>query len=225
MKMELIDAILERHSVRKFLPQKVPKEVIKFILEVSTYAMSANNSQPWEFIVVTGKKLDWLREFNIQALREGQVPDRLGYALSGIYKSRAKELGKQLFSALNISRQDLKKREKWIEWGFRFFDAPVLILLCMDESLDETNFRFDLGCISQLICLVAAEQGLGTCVQEQAIMYQQGIRSILQLPENKRLICGIAMGYADDESPANQVVTTRVPVQEITQWIGYDGEI
>ena len=51
--MHLIDVILDRRSVRKYKPEKVPKEVLKRILEAGRYAPSAANKQPWHFILVT----------------------------------------------------------------------------------------------------------------------------------------------------------------------------
>ena len=35
------------------------------------------------------------------------------------------------------------------------------------------------------------------------------------------IVCGIAIGYPDWEFPANQVISTRVPVDEITTWCGF----
>lgn len=52
-------------------------------------------------------------------------------------------------------------------------------------------------------------------------MYQETLRRNLHIPENKRIVCGIAIGYPDWEFPANQVISTRVPVDEITTWCGF----
>ena len=59
--MELIEAIRQRRSIRAFTPEPVPKDVIKEILSDACWAPSAMNTQPWEFVVVTGEKLDLLR--------------------------------------------------------------------------------------------------------------------------------------------------------------------
>ena len=91
----------------------------------------------------------------------------------------------------------------------------------MDQMLDNTTFRLDMGCVIQNICTAAMEFGLGTCVEHQAVMYQETLRRNLHIPENKRIVCGIAIGYPDWEFPANQVISTRVPVDEITTWCGF----
>lgn len=41
-----------RRSVRRFLPDSVPWELIEAVIEVARHSPSAANSQPWEFVVV-----------------------------------------------------------------------------------------------------------------------------------------------------------------------------
>ncbi len=52
--MEVFEAIRNRRSCRKFLPDEVPPGDIGKILEAATWAPSPANNQPWEFIVITG---------------------------------------------------------------------------------------------------------------------------------------------------------------------------
>ncbi|MEA4884128.1 MAG: nitroreductase family protein [Clostridia bacterium] len=54
--MEAIEAIKTRRSVRQYLPKPVPKEIIEEIVDCGRLAPSANNDQPWEFVVVTGQE-------------------------------------------------------------------------------------------------------------------------------------------------------------------------
>lgn len=51
--MEALEAIRTRRSVRSFTAKPVPKEIIKEIIDGARLAPSANNIQPWEFVVVT----------------------------------------------------------------------------------------------------------------------------------------------------------------------------
>ncbi|MFH7882160.1 MAG: nitroreductase family protein [Candidatus Aenigmatarchaeota archaeon] len=51
--MEVFTAIKKRHSVRSFEDKEIPKEKILKILESGRLAPSAQNIQPWHFIVVT----------------------------------------------------------------------------------------------------------------------------------------------------------------------------
>ncbi len=54
--MEVFEAIQKRHSVRSYLPNKVPDAKLKKILEAASLAPSAGNIQPWHFIVVTDQQ-------------------------------------------------------------------------------------------------------------------------------------------------------------------------
>lgn len=50
-------AILERRSIRKYTNEPVPEDDIKDLLKAAMAAPSANNGQPWEFIVVKDRQL------------------------------------------------------------------------------------------------------------------------------------------------------------------------
>ncbi len=123
---------------------------------------------------------------------------------------------------MDIKREDREMRIWWGERGYRFFDAPVVIYLLMDRSLDETAYRFDMGCVAQNICLAAVERGLGSCVEDQAITYTKGARGILGIPEEKRFVVGIAIGYPDNDFAANHVVSPREEIDSITKWCGFE---
>ena len=75
--------------------------------------------------------------------------------------------------------------------------------------------------MAQTICFAAMTQGLGTCVENQAITWQAGINKYLDLPENARLAIGIAIGYPDPDFAANHVVTPREDVDNLTTWYGF----
>jgi len=51
------EVVEKRRAVRKYRQYNIPKEDLKKILEVARLAPSANNSQPWSFIVVKDQKM------------------------------------------------------------------------------------------------------------------------------------------------------------------------
>jgi nitroreductase len=55
--MELFDAIITRRSIRKYKDKIVPPELIEKILTAAMYAPSANNYQPWQFIVINERSI------------------------------------------------------------------------------------------------------------------------------------------------------------------------
>lgn len=220
--MELKKAILERKSVRGYLDKPVPKEIIEDILKQGQRAVSANNTQPWQFAVITGDVLKKIGEENVAAFMTGEEEDYGDAVFEGVYRQRLVGVAKQLFAAMDIVREDKEKRTWWMQRGFKFFDAPTAIILYMDGNLDEAACRFDVGCVAQNICLAAMEHGVGTCVEYQAIMYQKALRKHLGLPEDTVFVAGIALGYEDPEFAANEVISEREDLENITKWYGFE---
>jgi nitroreductase len=50
--MDAEDAIQKRRSVRSYLPDPIPNEILRKVLEAGRLAPSAANRQPWSFIIV-----------------------------------------------------------------------------------------------------------------------------------------------------------------------------
>ena len=219
--MEVKKAITERRSIRGFTDRPVSQEILREVLRLATQAVSAVNAQPWQFLVVTGDVLKSICEDNMDCVRNNLPQDRPFGDLSGIYHTRRVDVAKKLLTAMEIPREDKARRAWWGERGYRFFDAPAAIILCMDEELDECTYRFDMGCVTQNLCLAAWELGLGTCVEYQGVIYERGLRKYLGVPENKRFVCSIAIGYPDPEFPANAVRVGREDVDSVTSWYGF----
>ena len=52
IKMNAIEALMGRRSIRKYTEEKIPEEKITTLLKVAMNAPSGGNVQPWHFIVV-----------------------------------------------------------------------------------------------------------------------------------------------------------------------------
>lgn len=224
--MDIIEAIKTRKSIRAFISKKVPKNVIEDILNIAGRAPSAMNTQPWEFTVITGDILDKIRSAVIKKLnnKEPMQPEHLvvGWSHESIYRTRQVELAKKLFKLMDIQREDKEKRAEWLERGFRFFDAPAVIILMTDRSLTESGPLLDVGAVMQNICLAALHFGLGTCIEDQGILYPEVVREMAGIPESKRIVISIVIGYPDPDFPANQIVTDRESADRLTTWVGFE---
>ena len=53
--MDAYDAILTRRSIRQYTAQVVPDSLIKDLLAAAMNAPSANNRQPWHFVVIQSR--------------------------------------------------------------------------------------------------------------------------------------------------------------------------
>lgn len=223
--MDIMEAIRLRKSIRDFKSDPVPKEVLFKILESACRAPSAMNTQPWEFVVLTGEALNKLRTALVDNVRKNAPahPEHhsVGWSGEGIYRNRQIELAKELFRLMGIPRDDKEKRAKWLERGFRFFNAPVAIIITTDRSLSEVGPLLDLGAVMQTICLAALHYGLGTCIEDQGVLYPDVLRNIAHIQDNKKIIISIAIGYPDWDFPANNLISSRVSLDKNTQWIGF----
>jgi nitroreductase len=224
--MDVIEAVKRRKSVRGYKPDSVPKEVLEQILELASHAPSAMNTQPWEFTVLTGDVLENVRRSNVELLNSGAPPNPehvvVSWPKESIYRERQVNLAKQLFQLMDIAREDKEKRARWLERGFRYFDAPAVIVVSTDRCLSESGPLLDIGAVIQTICLTALHFGLGACIEDQGTMYPEVLRKYAHIPESKRIIMAIAIGYPDWDFPANKLVTEREPIKNITTWLGFD---
>jgi nitroreductase len=224
--MDIIEAIQFRKSIRGFKPDPVEKSIIREIIDIAVRAPSAMNTQPWEFFVITGEALSHMRKALVEKLKTGSPmkPDHLvvGWPQESVYRNRQVALAKEIFKLMDIRREDKAKRAWWLERGFRFFDAPVAVIVVTDKSLSESGPLFDIGAVTQTLCLAALKYGLGTCIEDQGVLYPEVARELAGIPDSKRIMISVAMGYPDWDFPANRLVSPREPADKVTTWVGFD---
>ncbi|MBI4286426.1 MAG: nitroreductase [Chloroflexi bacterium] len=220
--MDMIEAIKARKSIRGFKPEPVARETISQILAVAVRSPSSLNTQPWEFHVVTGEALNKIRQADLEAFEAG-VPPAEGVPgqrpLTGIYRRRQVEQAAQIYELLGIPWEDRARRREWDKGTFRFHNAPTAIVIAADKSLGESATMFNSGLITQTIALAALDFGLGTCIHD--IMYADIFRRFTGVPESKRIVICLAIGYPDWTHPANKLESKREPFQNITTWYGF----
>ena len=219
-------AILSRKSIRGFKPDPVPRDILEKVLEIACRAPSTMNTQPWEFAVVSGDVLKTVARENVKMLRGGVMiqPEHVitGWPNRSVFRERQVEVARRIFRLMGIPREDREKRSAWMERGFRFFDAPAAIIVLTDTALSESGPLMDIGAVMQSICLAALSFGLGTCIEDQGVMYPASLRSLLNIPDSKRILISIAIGYPDPDFPANRVESPREEISNIARWYGFD---
>ena len=94
--MELREAMKSRRSIRGYKPDLVPDDVITEILDLARRSPSSVNSQPWEFVVLTGESLETARTANVEQTLAGaqMLTDVPAQLYTGRYRERQVELGK-----------------------------------------------------------------------------------------------------------------------------------
>ena len=70
--MEAIECIKTRMSIRKFRYGPVPKNILTEIINTAQCSPSYKNSQPWEVVIVSGKKRRSYPVFSSGFLKRGK---------------------------------------------------------------------------------------------------------------------------------------------------------
>ena len=215
-----------RRSIRGYLPKPVPRSLIEEVIAMAMRAPSSLNTQPWNFTVVSGATLDAIRQGNTERNLAG-VPSSREFKASESYEGahRERQIGvaKQLFAAMDIARDDKRKRKEWVLRGFRQFDAPVSIIVTYDKVLQGNDIApFDCGAVINALVNAAWSRGLGCVINSQGIMQSPVIREHARIPDDQLIMMCVAMGWPDEDFPANAVVTERKSIEEAVTFIGFD---
>jgi nitroreductase len=207
----------ERQSVRAYLPQPVPDALLRQVLMAARQAPSGANLQPGAFLSIEGAARERLSSNLIDALRSGQqeVEDYSYFPqpLSMTLKRRQMASAQALYGALGIAREDRAGREAQFERNFRFFDAPVALVITVQRDFGSGGYM-DLGMALYGLMLAAQSHGLATCAIGALATYPNLVRRSLQLDEQCAIVCGLALGYADPAAPVNQTKTTRCALDD-----------
>ena len=224
--MTFDEVVMGRRSIRGYKPDPVPRALIEEFIGLASRAPSSMNTQPWNFTVVTGEPLDRIRRGNSERMLAG-VPQsrefRTGGAFAGAHRERQVDVAKQLFGAMGIARDDAERRQDWVMRGFRQFDAPVCIIVTYDRDLDGSDDTpFDCGAVTNALVTAAWSRGLGTVINSQGIMQSLVVREHAGIPDDQVIMKSIALGWPDDDFPANAVVSRRKAVDEAARFVGFD---
>lgn len=221
--MDVRTAVKERRSIRKYKPDKVTQNIVREILEDARWAPSWANTQGWGFYVVTGDTLDKFKKANREKIlaEETRTPEiPMPEQWPEKHNQRYAEIVKRLLDSLTIAREDTESRNELYGKMFSLFDAPCLLVVCLDKGLSIEYAMLDIGLVIQTICLLSHERGLGTCILAASVTYPELLRELVNIPDDKSIVMGIALGYPDWDSPANKFERVRADLDELVNWVG-----
>lgn len=218
------DAIVSRRSVRAFLPEEISRETVEDILSVASRAPSGNNSQPWQVYVLTGESRASLIQALLQAYDD---PDQTKYVGEYSYYpekwispflDRRRKVGWDLYSLLGITREDKVGMHRQTRKNYEFFGAPVALLFTINRIMSVGSW-LDYGMFIQSVMIAARARGLDTCPQAAFVPYGAVIARELALPSEEMLVCGMALGRADETAIENSLRSERAPVSEFARFL------
>ncbi|MCJ7444176.1 MAG: nitroreductase family protein [Methanotrichaceae archaeon] len=177
--MELNACIKGRRSIRLYQDKSAPKEIVEKILNAGIWAPSGMNSQPWRFVVIENRDI-------INKLSK-----------------RTKEILSKMPWPTDILQKYAKSEKDTI-----FYDAPLLILLCVPKKEEWRQVNIlDCGLAAQNMFLTAYQEGLGSCFigfgwylnRDPAFLADLGV------PADHEVIAPMIFGYpAEDPKPKSR---------------------
>ena len=221
--MNFLSLSTERRSVRAYLPTPVSDELLAEVIVAARLAPSGANLQPGIFVSLRGEVRQRLCADLSLAWREGRQEtedyDYFPKPMPMTLRRRQVAAAQALYGALDVVRDDRAGRDTQFERNFRFFDAPVALIVAMPYDFGAGGYM-DLGMTLYGLMLAAQAQGLATCAIGAMASYPNLIRGHLGLEASSHIVCGMALGYADPEAPVNQTQTTRCDLDEYFKVVG-----
>ena len=201
MENEIIKCIKERRSIRRYLDKDIPKELIEKIIEAGRYAPSAEDRQPWRFIVITNKEK--IRELSNEVKNQIRNVLKNKWKWKRKYKELKDERLLLFLNAIVHSRKDIV-----------FYDAPVVIFILTDDKVfnDESC-----ACSAQNMMLAAWSMGIGSCWVGFAkfLELSKDAMQNIGIPDGYHIASCLIFGYPAKVPRA----TIRKPIADIIKWI------
>ena len=222
-------AITGRHSVRAFTSQAVDKATLLELLNIAARAPSGTNCQPWQVYVATGAARDRIvaevcalhdAGRNDKSLAETYSESYSYYPEQWIspYIDRRRENGWGLYGLLGIQKGEKDKMHAQHQRNFKLFDAPVALFFTVNKAMG-IGSKMDIAMMMQNLMVAAQARGLATCPQAAWNHYHKVVFPIVGAGEDEELVCGMALGYADDSEIVNTFITPRVKAEDFTHFV------
>ena len=156
-------------------PDPIPEELVDRILDVATKAPSAQNMQPWEFVVI----------------QDAAVRSALADHAKEVWENFARE-----YSRPEVDTYQWSDTDKWAMGAFA--QAPVIIVVCGDtNTMPAELLGSSIFPAVQNMLLAAMDLGLGSLLSTLPIFAPGGASAILDLPEHILPLAAIPIGWPE----------------------------
>ncbi|MGH9096777.1 MAG: nitroreductase family protein [Acidimicrobiales bacterium] len=170
---EYFDVVLKQRATRQFTDQPVSDELVDLCLRAATHAPSAENLQPWLFVVV--------RDADIRA----------GI---GDLTRRAWRQGGRQHSEGRLPESLLRDVDQGAEVGIG--SAPVIVVVCGDTGIGlEVTLASSVFLATQNLLLSATALGLGSAMTTLATLFADDLRELLDLPATAKPMAIVPIGW------------------------------
>lgn len=188
--MELLQAVSNRRSIRKFSDDPVPREIIEKVLSAAVLAPSAKNRQPWRFVVLQGAGRTKLARMMEEGADVLEKRGESGASCRGTARVVAQ-------APVTILVFNAEHRHPGLIFDHFVYNAPDV------QSI---------GGMVQTMLLAAVDHGLGSLWICDILYAYPAIRD--WLGRDEELVTVVSLGFAAD-TPAPR---PRTPWHAVTEW-------
>ncbi len=189
--MDIFEAIKGRRSCRKFSPEPIPEDDLNLILEAATWAPSAANNQPWEFLVISSADIKQ-KIFNEVQERKRELFEKSGWKWLDRY-----QVGFLLEAPIFVAVVGNPKKTG------------------ADQFLEGRGEGYAHGCAAAIQNMLLAAHALGLGSLWFTLFDKRVLREILEIESGMDPIALIILGKAAAE-PLN---TPRVAVKDKVRYL------
>jgi nitroreductase len=220
----LRDLLATRHSTRAFRPDPVPRPLILQAVDAARLAPSWCNTQPWHLDITDGTATDRFRRALVHqhnaatAAAHPPAPDfPFPNRYIGAYRERRLETALRLYDAVGLPRGDRAASARQTALNFELFGAPHVAILTTEDDLGVYG-AVDCGLFLGTFLLALQASGIGSIAQAALATQADAVRMHFQIPDSRRILCGVSFGWEATEHPVNSFRTSRASAAEIVTW-------
>ena len=200
-----------RASVRRYLPDPVPRDDVRAMVELAVHAANAGNAQMWRFVAVED-------ELTQVAMR--QAVDDAVDVMAGWPEVAAAVTEKQVKAFRVYSTFFAEAPLTIAVFGLPYESVADTMLAAHGVGLEEHDRlrqRPDLQSIGgavQVLCTAAHALGYGTCWMTAPVLAAEAIERLLGVEPPARLVALVPVGR-----PAGEVrPSSRRPVEDVLEF-------
>lgn len=213
------DLLRGRQSCRAFRPDPLPRDLIAAALADAQRVPSWCNSQPWQVIACGPGETERFRAALFAHAETARHASDIAFpaAYEGVYKARRSTCGWQLYDAVGVQRGDRAGSARQMRENFRLFGAPQFLLVTTPRALGAYGV-LDCGAYVTAVLLALEARGAGAIAMASVAGFAPFVRDWFDIPQDRDVLCGIALGWPDPGHPANGFRTDRAAQDEVVAW-------
>lgn len=174
--MNVLDAIRQRRSIKKFTERVVTREEMERLLEAAVYAPNHHLTQPWRFYVLGPDAREaYGRALGARKAKRVEDPD----AARAVVEKVAAE--------------------------HRAWPAMLVVAMIVDENPEKREEDYAAVMMAvQNIALAAVDLGLGTHIRTGAVMDDPNARAAVDVSDGERIVAVLSVGEPAELPPPKE---------------------